>query len=289
MAIAGVWAPVVTPVTETFKPDHGAFVTHVRRVLDEGCHGVVLFGTTGDASSLSVADRIAAVDAVVAAGVDPARIVVGTGTSAVTEAIEITGSTMDAGCAGVLVVPPFYLKNPAAEGVARFYDEVIGRTGCDAVYLYNFPRLSMVTIEHDLVRRLIESHGPAIAGIKDSTGDPVSTSAYIDAFPDLAVLPGTESFFLDALRAGAAGVITAGANTNAAAIRTVWDAHQAGDDAAAETAQQAVSAYRAWLQQGATVPMLRSILASRDPVFATTVPPFVEDLPNPGPPPEVAS
>jgi 4-hydroxy-tetrahydrodipicolinate synthase len=188
-------------------------------------------------------------------------------------------------CAGVLVVPPYFFKDPTPDGVFRFYDELIARTGCESVYLYHYPRLSQVPISHDLVARLVDAHGDAIAGIKDSTGDPESLAGYVDAFPSLAVMPGTEKFFLDALRQGAAGVITAGANVNATAIREVWDAHQAGDAERAEHAQAGVTAYRLWLQQNPTVPALRSLLSKIDDGFARTVPPFSEALPELGDPP----
>ncbi len=109
----GVWAPVLTPVDESLAPDAGRFVALAKSLLADGCHGIVVFGTTGEANSFSVDERIALLDATLEAGIDPQRIIVGTGLCALSETVRLTAHAVAAGCAGVLVLPPFYFKNPS--------------------------------------------------------------------------------------------------------------------------------------------------------------------------------
>ena len=276
-ALAGIWAPAVTAYDETLAPDAGLLVEQVRRLLTTGCHGVGLFGTTGEGTSLTVDERIALVEAVLEAGVAPERLMVGTGCAALSDTVRLTAAVVALGCSRSLMLPPFYYKDVSDEGLYASFAEVIERVG-DArldIVLYHFPRLSCVPITHPVVERLRRAYPDSIVGIKDSSGDLDSTAGFVEAFPDLAVFAGTEALLLDALTRGGAGSITASANVNARAIRAVYDAWAAGRDAAALQAQ--ITAHRKALQSRPMIPMLKHILAEElgQPAWRRVRPPLV--------------
>lgn len=274
----GVWAPALTPVDAQLAPDARRFIEHVRWLLDTGCHGVVLFGTTGEAPSFSVEERIAMVDAALDAGLPADRLIVGTGCPALTDTVRLTAHAVRQGCAGALVVPPYYFKAPAEDGVFASYAEIIERTGGDGLrlYLYHFPRLSCVPITPSLVERLVERYAAVIAGIKDSSGDWAGTEEFLRRFPDLAVFPGSEAYLLAALEKGGAGCITATANINAGAIRAAFDAWRSGSERA-KALQAEIEATRKAVEAYPLAPALKHLVAHyrAEPGWRRVRPPMV--------------
>lgn len=257
----GIWAPALTPLDSDLKPDARRAVDHLHRLLEAGCHGIGLFGTTSEATSFSVDERIELLDAVLAAGVPGDSLMVGTGCCALTDTVTLSRHAAGAGCS-LLMLPPFYYKDVSDEGLYASYAEVIERLGESdlKIYFYHFPKLSCVPITHAVIERLLAAYPTVIKGLKDSSGDAAGCVAYIEAFPDLAIFPGTESLLLEMLEKGGVGSITASANVNAAAIRGVYDAWANGSDDAAER-QAAISALRQVLQAYPLIPVLKQIVA----------------------------
>lgn len=264
-AAHGVWAPALTPLDDDLAPDSKRYAAHVLGLLDAGCHGVAIFGTTGEATSFSVDERIAALDAVLEAGAPADRLMVGTGLPALTDTVKLTRHAVSVGCRRVLMLPPFYFKGPSDEGLFNSYAEVIERVGEASlrVFLYHFPRLSGVPITPGLIERLLDAFPETVVGIKDSSGDWDSTRTLIETYPALAVFPGSESLLLKALEAGGVGCITATANVNATAIRGVFDAWHSGADADAGPLQDDISRVRAVFDQWTLVPALKAVIAER--------------------------
>ncbi len=274
----GVWAPAVTPLDQDLSPDPDRFVALLRWLLEVGCHGVVVFGTTGEAPSFSVDERIALLDAALEAGLPADRLIVGTGCPALTDTVRLTADAVGRGCAGVLVVPPYYFKEPSEDGVFAGYSELVERVGTAdlRLYLYHFPRLSCVSITHGLIARLRDRFPGVVAGVKDSSGDWQGTRGYLERFPDLAIFPGTEVLQFQALSAGGAGCITATANVNAHGLRSAFDAW-CDEDAAAERRQEEITAVRRALDGYPVAPALKHLLADHrgDPAWRRVRPPFV--------------
>jgi 4-hydroxy-tetrahydrodipicolinate synthase len=274
----GIWAPALTPLDRDLNPDGGRFAAHLRWLLDNGCHGAAVFGTTGEATSFSVDERRTLLDDALEAGIPAGRLLIGTGCCALTDTVRLTRHAVEAGCAGVLMLPPFYYKGVSDEGLAASYAEVIERVGSSrlAIYLYHFPKLSGVPITAGLVERLLASHPAAIKGIKDSSGDADSTADFLRRFPDLAIFPGTEALLLSGLQQGGAGSITASANVNAPAIRRVYDAWQAGNADEAARLQERITAHRLALQSNPLIPTLKRLVARAhdDPAWLAIRPPL---------------
>jgi 4-hydroxy-tetrahydrodipicolinate synthase len=260
--VGGVWCPVLTPVDEELRPDPRRFVAHARWLLEQGCHGLGVFGTTGEANSFSVDERIELLEAAVSGGLPPQRLMVGTGCCALTDTVRLTRHALDLGIRDILALPPFYYKGNSDEALCTSFDLVIQRLGTSdfRLFLYHFPKLSGVPITPGLIERLRTAYPGTMAGVKDSSGDWENTKLLIERFPDLSIFPGAETYLLPALEIGGAGCITASANVNPAAIRAVFDAHAAGDGAA-RGKQQDIAHIRSLLQAHPMIPAMKFILA----------------------------
>ena len=276
--IRGVLSPVVTPFNKDLSPDAERLTKHCQWLLSQRV-GLAVFGTNSEANSLSANERMALLEALVNAGVDPKRMMPGTGCCALSDSIRLSEHAVKLGVAGVLMLPPFYYKGVSDEGLYRNFSEVIQRVG-DArlrIYLYHIPPVSQVPITVNLIERLLKAYPGTIAGIKDSSGDWSNTKAFLDGFAKSGfdVFAGSETFLLQNMRHGGAGCITAGANVNPAQITSLYDAWQG---AGADSMQAAVDAVRNVLQSVPMIPALKRTIAhfSGDMGWNRLRPPLVE-------------
>jgi 4-hydroxy-tetrahydrodipicolinate synthase len=242
--IRGVLAPVVTPFKADLSPDCERFIKHCQWLLSQNC-GLAVFGTNSEANSMAANERSTLLDAVVAAGIDPSRMMPGTGCCSIVETVELTTHAVRHGCAGVLMLPPFYYKDVSEEGLYRYFSEVVQRVGDTRlkIYLYHIPPVAIVGITPKLVERLLKAYPNAIAGMKDSSGDWNNTKTFLDAFAVRSARPsptaartfdvfvGSESFLLANMRNGGVGTISATANVNPAAIHKLYREWNTADDA----------------------------------------------------------
>jgi 4-hydroxy-tetrahydrodipicolinate synthase len=232
----GIWSASLTPLRPDLSIDLPLLIEHCHWQLARGCHGVALFGTTGEGTSFSAAERKAALEAVIAAGVPAASLMVGSGCAALTDTIELTIHAVKQGCAGVLTLPPFFFKGLGEEGLFRCFAELVERVG-DArlrVYLYNIPQLSAVKFPVKVIERLLKAYPTAIAGLKDSSGDWNSTKEYLDAFPGWGLFTGWDPHLREVVRLGGAGTISGMPNINMAGLRALYDNRTKPEGAALE-------------------------------------------------------
>jgi len=276
-ALRGVIAPVITPFGPDLRPDPGRLVKLCRWLLAQDT-GLAVFGTTSEANSLSVGEKLVLLDALVDAGLPTTRMLPGTGCCALTDTVELTRHAVRHRCAGVLMLPPFYYKGVTDDGLFASYSEVIQRVG-DArlrIYLYHIPQVSQVPLSLALIERLLGAYPGTIAGIKDSSGDWNSVRALLDRFAPrgFAVFPGSEALLLAAMRAGGAGCISATANVNPAAIGELYRGWQRPD---ANEQQAALDALRTALLKYPMVAALKALVAhfARDEAWARLRPPLV--------------
>ena len=276
--IRGVLSPVVTPFDAELRPDRERFVRHCRWLVTQGV-GLAVFGTNSEANSMSVAEKIALLDALIDAGLPPARMMPGTGCCAFTDSVELTRHALRHHCAGVLMLPPFYYKGVSDDGLFRSYAEIIERVGDSnlRIYLYHIPPVSQVAISLALIERLLQAYPVTIAGIKDSSGDWSNTQAMLERFQPLGfdVFAGSETFLLATLRGGGAGCITATGNVNP---RRIADLARSWRDPDAAAQQAALDKVRAVLQRYPMIPALKAAIAhhTADPAWMTVRPPLVE-------------
>ena len=221
--------------------------------------------------------KIDLLDALLEGGVDPARLMPGTGACAIGDAVALTSHAVRRGCAGVLMLPPFYYKGVPDEGLARYFDEVIDRVG-DAslrVYLYHIPPVAQVGISLDLIARLRRDYPDTVVGIKDSSGDWSNTLAMLERFggDGFQVFAGSDDFLLANLRHGGVGCITATGNVNPGAIANLY---RTWEEPGADERQRALSQTRSLFQKFPMIPALKAAIAqfAGDPAWAAVRPPL---------------
>jgi 4-hydroxy-tetrahydrodipicolinate synthase len=277
--INGVLAPVVTPFRKDYSPDPERFVRHCRWLLKSGCAGLAVFGTNSEANSMSVAEKRRLLEALIAGGVPASSLMPGTGHSALTDSIEMTRAAVEMGCAGVLMLPPFYYKGVPDEGLYRNFAEVIERVGDERLqlYLYHIPPVSQVPITLALIERLLSKYPGIVAGVKDSSGDWSNTKAMLDAFAKdgFDVFAGSEVFLLDNMRNGGKGCITATGNINPGPIDRVFRNWRSAE---ADKLQAGITATRKVVQKQPMIAALKAAIAhyGNDPQWKTCRPPLIE-------------
>ncbi|OGN87891.1 MAG: dihydrodipicolinate synthase family protein [Chloroflexi bacterium GWC2_73_18] len=251
---------MLTPLTADLAPDDVALVRLARWLLANGCDGLGVLGTTGEANSFSVEERLAITEALVAGGLPMERIIIGTGCCAVPDTVRLTRRALEVGAGGVLVLPPFYYKGVSDDGLFAAFAETIERVGDSSLrlYLYHFPRMSGIDLPLPLIERLLAAYPHVVAGTKDSGGDLARIEATCRAFPGFAVFAGTERYLLAALRAGGAGCISATINVTgrpAAGLVARWRSPEA------ETLQAHLTELRATIEAFPLVAAVKEIMA----------------------------
>ena len=280
MAVAplrGVIVPLLTPFNDDLSVASDLYVEHAHRLFAQGCAGIAPFGTTGEALSVGIDERIAAIRSLVDSGIDPARMIPGTGLSNIADTARLSRACLDLGCAAVMTVPPFYYKTVTEEGLYRYFERLLAATGSDArIYLYHIPPIAIVGIPPALAARLHVAFPDNVVGIKDSSGEWDNTRALL-GIEGLVVYPGSEMPLIDALELGAPGCISATANLNAQAIADVVTLYDSEDLAAAQAAHDKVRRFRKALERHGPIPAQKRLLAiaSGDPRWATVRPPLM--------------
>ena len=277
--IEGVLSPVITPFKKDYAPDAERFVRHCRWLLKSGCAGLAVFGTNSEANSMSVGEKRKLLEALVAGGVPASALMPGTGHCALSDSIEMTRAAVELGCAGVLMLPPFYYKGVPDEGLYRNFAEVIERVGDErlSLYLYHIPPVAQVGISLGLIERLLSKYPGIVAGVKDSSGDWSNTKAMLDNFAKggFDVFAGSEVFLLDNMRNGGKGCITATGNINPGPISNVYKNWRSAE---ADKLQAGITATRKIVQKQPMIPALKACVAhfGNDPQWKTCRPPLIE-------------
>ena len=276
--LTGILAPVVTPFDARLEPDVSRWLRHCRWLVDNDV-GLAVFGTNSEANSMSTAEKVELLEQLVEAGLPPRRMMPGTGCCALPDTVELTRKAVSLGCAGVLMLPPFYYKGVSDDGLYRSYAEVIERVGDTrlSIYLYHIPQIAQVPITLTLIERLLHDYPDSIAGVKDSSGDWDNTRAMLERFQPggFDVFCGSESFLLDTLRHGGKGSITATANVNPAPIAALC---REFDQPGAEQRQAELDAVRGIFQDYVMIPGMKAAIAHylEDPEWSRVRPPLDE-------------
>lgn len=259
--LRGVLAPVLTSFNPRLEPDVDRFIAHCRWLVDNNA-GLAIFGTNSEAASLSVDERLALTDALLAAGVPAAKLMPGTGACSIRDAVTLTRHAVQNGAAGVLMLPPFYFKNVSDDGLFAYYSEVIEQIGDErlAIYLYHIPQFTQVPITLGLIERLLKRYPKAVAGAKDSSGDWNNSKAMIDSFAasGFDVFPASESLLTQSLAIGGAGCISATVNMNPAGIHALYQGWNGADG---EKLQAKADTIRKIFQAVPMIPAMKRVVA----------------------------
>jgi 4-hydroxy-tetrahydrodipicolinate synthase len=257
----GVNAAVLTPMNADLSIDLDRMVGHCRWLLANGCDGLAVLGTTGEANSLGIRERLTVLEGLIARGIPAESMLPGTGTTAITDTVVLTRKAQELGCRGALLLPPFYYKNPSDDGLLAYFNEVIQRVAGDIkIYLYNFPQQSAIPFSVEFIGRLLKANPGKIKGIKDSSGNFENSLSYVEAFArdGFEVYAGDDTLLKPLLEKGSAGCITAASNVNCALGAEVY---ANWDNASGAAAQQVLSATRKAVTSVPLIPALKSLVA----------------------------
>ena len=274
--LSGVLSPVVTPFNADLSPDADRLIKQCQWLLSQNV-GLAVFGTNSEANSLSVDEKIDLLVRLKEAGVDTSRMMPGTGCCALTDTVRLTAHATKLGCAGTLMLPPFYYKGVSDEGIFANFAEVIERVASESlrIYLYHIPPIAQVGFSVDLIERLVTRYPKTVVGIKDSSGDWDNTYSMLERkWDDFRIFVGSESFLLANMRNGGAGCISATANVNPAAIDDLYQNWQADN---ADDLQRALDEVRDTVMAYPMIPALKATVAEfgGDDAWRAVRPPLV--------------
>ena len=258
--LRGVIAPNLTPFNDDLTVAEGLYLDHAEWLLAEGCVGLAPFGTTGEALSLGLEERMATLEAMIDRGIDPSRLIPGTGLTSLPDTVRLTRHAADRGCAGAMILPPFYYKGVPDDGLYDYFAwaiEAVDRPGLP-IYLYHIPQVAGVGIPPAVARRLHETFPEIVVGIKDSSGDWENTKELL-AIEGFIVYPAQETTLAEGHRLGAAGCISATANLNPAAIARLIKTIEAGQTDS--RLEEEVNAFRKLIAGAGPIPAQKALLA----------------------------
>ena len=231
--IYGVFAAVLTPLNDDFSIQMEALPDLLRFLAQRGCHGALLFGTTGEGPSFSSEERCQVFQMVpdLRKDLPDFMLLGGTGTPSLDDTIRLTRAAFEFGLDGVVVLPPYYFRGATEEGLFTWYEQVIRKSvpGDGLLFGYHIPAITGVSLSIDLLARLKDAFPKQFGGLKDSSGELEFSHQLDQRFGEaLIVLTGNDGLFGQALEKHASGCITAMANLYSPLLREVWDHFHSG-------------------------------------------------------------
>ncbi len=256
----GVFAASLTPLKKNLSINYEKLITHGSKLLNGGCDGLVLMGTTGEANSFDLLERKQILEETIKSGVDPFRILVGTGCCSLSETVSLTKHALDMGVNNVLVLPPFYYRSVEDDGLFRYFEELISRVGNPdlRIFLYHFPKMTGLPFSLSLIEALLKGFLGTIAGIKDSSGDWTNMSAMSDRFTNFRIFSGTEIYLTDLLKKGGSGTISATVNL---LYRQAAEVYKNANNSNGEFLQQQLTDLRRSIEKYPTIPILKLLMS----------------------------
>lgn len=277
--LTGVMTPILTPFNNNLSIASDLFIDHARWLLEQGMHYICPFGTTGEALSLTVDERMSAVDSLIKGGIDPAVLIPGAGLCNLEETTKLCRHAIERGCKAVLTLPPFYYTKASDEGLYVYFARLIEIVNAAElkICLYHFPPLVGIGFSPDLTARLAQDFPNVFVAYKDTSGDFENTTAIINAAPSVAVFPGSEYPLAEGLRNGAMGCISATCNVNGAAIRHVFDVGMGAAQDDIDVINNKMITFRKIIERYGPIPAMKGLLAvkRKDERWSNVRPPFL--------------
>lgn len=279
--LTGVITPILTPYNPDLSIATDLYLDHAATCLANGAHYLSPFGTTSEANSHTVAERMAMVEALVTSGTARAdQLMPGTGLCSMGETLTLTRHAVEVGCKAAMILPPFFYVKASDEGLYRYFSTLIEQVGSDdlRICLYHIPQYAGIGFSPSLAARLSTAFPGIVVALKDSFGNWDNTQAVIEAAPGLSVFPGTESHMVRAMRLGGGGCISASMNSNTAGIRAMYDLAAAGRFDEAEAMLPTIDRHRQAVQEGGLIPGLKAYKAytTGDKRWLTLRPPLLD-------------
>ncbi|MBT8333731.1 MAG: dihydrodipicolinate synthase family protein [Deltaproteobacteria bacterium] len=282
--LTGVMTPILTPFNDdlSFAPD--LYINHAKWLLDQGIHFLSPFGTTGEALSMTVEERLAAVDVLIDGGIDPAVLMPGTGLCNLEDTVKLCSHAIERGCQAVMTLPPFFYKNASDDGLYAYFTRLVDVVNSPdlKICMYHIPPMAGIGFTPALAGRLANDYPDIFIAYKDSSGDFENTKAVIAAAPSVAVFPGSEHFLKEGLEHGGKGCISATCNVNPAAIRHVYDVGVGVEKDDLDKINSGMIGFRKTVENYGPIPAMKGMLAVKrgDSRWRNVRPPIVPAQPS---------
>jgi 4-hydroxy-tetrahydrodipicolinate synthase len=282
--LTGVMTPILTPFNDdlSFAPD--LYISHAKWLLEQGIHFLSPFGTTGEALSMTVEERLAAVDVLIGAGIDPAALMPGTGLCNLEDTVKLCSHAIERGCRAVMTLPPFFYKNASDDGLYAYFTRLVEVVNSPdlKICMYHIPPMAGIGFTPALAGRLARDYPDVFIAYKDSSGDFENTKAVIAAAPTVAVFPGSEHFLKEGLEHGGKGCISATCNVNPAAIRHVYDVGAGAEKDDLDKINSGMITFRKTVEKYGPIPAMKGMLAVKreDSRWRNVRPPILPAQPS---------
>ena len=276
--------PILTPFNDdlSFAPD--LYISHAKWLLEQGIHFLSPFGTTGEALSMTVEERLGAVDVLIDAGIDPAVLMPGTGLCNLEDTVKLCRHAIERGCQAVMTLPPFFYKNASDDGLYAYFTRLVEVVNSPdfKICMYHIPPMAGIGFTPALAGRLANDYPDIFIAYKDSSGDFENTKAVIAAAPTVAVFPGSEHFLKEGLEQGGMGCISATCNVNPAAIRHVYDVGTGAENDDLDKINEGMITFRKTVEKYGPIPAMKGMLAVKreDSRWRNVRPPILPATPS---------
>ena len=281
--IKAIYAASLTPLTKSLEPNIPELINHVKWLLKSGSNGVALLGSTGEANSMTIEQRLKIIQKS-AKQLPQEKLMIGTGSCAIRDSIKLTRASVDAGVYTVLVLPPFYYKPLSDESILRYFSELVSciEEPKLRIIFYNFPKLSGYNFSINILKKLKQEFGKIASGIKDSSSEWENIISLVQNIKDFKVYAGTETFLLDTLNIGGAGCISASVNLTSIECQKVFQAWNMQEKDSAKEAQKKLSKLRKILEIHPFIPGLKGLFYNHTNLdtWKNMLPPFFPLLSN---------
>ena len=213
----GVYAATLSVLNDDLSLNIKKTINHAENIMELGCHGVVLFGSTGQSQLISLSEKIQMINNLPGSH-NKEKFIIGTGLNSLSDTINLMGISLSNKLNKFLIMPPAYYKY-GDDDVINFYSKIIEALPESEIILYNFEKLSGYVFSIDCIEKLVSKFPKQIIGVKDSSYN-LYKNLKINNF---SVMPGSEIKLLEGLSTGCSGIITATANVTASLARSVYD------------------------------------------------------------------
>ena len=276
--------PILTPFNDDLSFASDLYISHAKWLLKQGIHFLSPFGTTGEALSMTVEERLAAVDVLIDAGIDPAVLMPGTGLCNLEDTVKLCSHAIERGCRAVMTLPPFFYKNASDDGLYAYFTRLVDVVNSPdlKICMYHIPPMAGIGFTPALAGRLANDYPDVFIAYKDSSGDFENTKAVIAAAPTVAVFPGSEHFLKEGLEHGGKGCISATCNVNPAAIRHVYDVGVGAEKDDLDKINSSMIAFRKTVERFGPIPAMKGMLAVKreDSRWRNVRPPILPAQPS---------
>ena len=263
--IKGIYAASMSVFNSDLSLNIEKTINHAEKIIDQGCHGVAIFGSTGQAQLISISEKISLLNQLSKSKYKD-KCLIGTGLNSLNETINLMSVASSLNFNDFLIMPPAYYKYGDKE-VVEFYSRLVEAMPNSRIILYNFEKLCGYKFSIKCVETLVKKFPKQIVGVKDSSYN-LYQHLKIDNF---SVLPGAESKLLKGLELGSAGIITATCNVTAGLARKVYDDFIIKKE---QTANEMLCNVRNTFEKFNLISGLHSFMSDEDTIYKNVVPPI---------------